>query len=104
PPLDYLIRMPFAQAGASDFVLRMPSLVFSIAALALFAVWMRDRGRVGLLATALMACSAFQVSYGGEARMYALLELLGVAAAMLAERWWRTPRPWHAGAAGALVF
>jgi hypothetical protein len=104
PPLDYLIRMPFAHAGAGDLLLRTPSLVFSIGALALVAVWMRDRGGIGLLATALMAASAFQVSYGGEARMYALLELLGVAAAMLAERWYRSPRPWHAAAACMLVF
>jgi uncharacterized membrane protein len=103
PPLDYLIRMPFAHAGASDLAVRMPSIVFSMAALTLFGVWMRDRGRFGLIATAFMAVNGFQVVYGAEARMYALLELLGVAAAMLADHWYRSPRRWHAGVAGTLV-
>ena len=104
PPLDYFIRMPLARAGVGDLALRFPSLVFSIGALALFAWWMRTRGRVGVIATAVMACSAFQVVYGAEARMYALLELLGVAMAMLAESWLRSPQRWHAPAIAALTF
>jgi uncharacterized membrane protein len=103
PPLDYLLRVPFARAGASDFWLRSPSLLFSCAALALFAWWMRGRGWYGVIATALMAVSAFQVMYGGEARMYALLELLGVAMVMVTEKWLRGPRAWHAWVIGALV-
>ena len=103
PPLDYLLRLPLARAGAGDLVMRLPSFVFSVAALALFAWWMRTRGVAGVVAVAVMAVSPFQIMYGGEARMYALLELLGVLAAMLAEAWIREPRRWHAGAAGALV-
>ncbi len=103
PPLDYLLRAPLARAGVSDVVLRLPSALFSIAALALFACWMRDRGRAGLIATVLLACSSFQILHGGEARMYALLELLGVAGAMLAERWLRRPAGWHAAAVLAIV-
>src|SRR5262245_12581727 len=48
PPLDYLLRAPIARAGLSDAALRLPSFVFAVAALALFAWWMRDRGRLGL--------------------------------------------------------
>ncbi len=103
PPLDYLLRVPLARIGAGDFWLRLPSLVFSSSALALFAWWMRRRGWVGVLATAFMAVSVFQLVYGGEARMYALLELLGVAAAVLAERWLREPTRWHAWAIGGLL-
>jgi hypothetical protein len=103
PPLDYLLRSPLAQAGVPDVVLRAPSLLFSCAALALFAWWMRDRGRVGVVATALFALSTFQVHYGSEARMYALLLLLGVAAAIVAERWLRAPQRWHAFAIGGLL-
>jgi hypothetical protein len=103
PPLDYLLRLPLARLGASDFVLRAPSLVFSISALALFAWWMRSRGWVGVLATALLAVSTFQIVYGGEARMYALLQLLGVAIAIVAESWLRRPASWHAWALGALL-
>ena len=103
PPLDYLLRLPLARAGADAFLLRAPSLVFSASALALFAWWMRSRGVAGIVAVAVMAVSPFQIMYGGEARMYALLELLGVAAAIVAEAWIREPRRWHATAAGGLV-
>ena len=104
PPLDYVLRMPLARLGVGDLAFRAPSLVFSVAALALFAWWMRDRGWAGATATALLAVSGFQISYGSEARMYALLELLGVGAAIVAERWIVEPRRWHAWAIGGIVF
>jgi len=50
-----------------------------------------------------MAVSLFQVIYGGEARMYALLQLIGVAAAMVGERWLQRPQPWHAWVISGLV-
>jgi hypothetical protein len=104
PPLDYLLRAPFARAGASDLMLRVPSFVFTAGALVLFAWWMRARGFAGVIATALLAGSAFQIYHGGEARMYALLELLGVASAIVAERWLRDDGArWCAAAAGGLV-
>jgi mannosyltransferase len=103
PPLDYLLRAPLARVGASDAVLRLPSVAFSMAALVLFAMWMRDRGRAGLIATAFLACSPFQILHGGEARMYALLELLGVAGAMLAERWLQRPARWHVAVVAVIV-
>ena len=103
PPLDYLLRDPLARAGASAFVFRAPSLVFSVGALALFAWWMRTRAVAGVVATALFALSGFAVAYGSEARMYALLQLLGVAAAMTAESWLRAPRRRHAVLIGVVV-
>src|SRR3954468_20764760 len=57
PPLDYLLRAPFARAGASAVVLRLPSFFCSVGALVLFAWWMRARGIAGLVATAVLACS-----------------------------------------------
>jgi len=103
PPLDYLLRAPFARAGASDLLLRSPSIVFSCAALALFAWWMHRRSWFGLLATALLSFSTFQVLHGGEARMYALLQLLGIGAAIIAERWFRAPRAWHSWALASIL-
>jgi len=103
PPLDYLLHAPLARAGASELVLRLPSVACSIGALALFAWWVRRRGIAAVVATALMALSAFQITHGREARMYAELELLGVAIAVLAWTWLRRPRTWHAPALGALV-
>ncbi len=104
PPLDYLLRAPLARAGVSELWFRMPSAILSLAALALFAWWMRSRGRAGVIATALMAVSTFEVLHGREARMYAELEVLGVAIAVLATTWCSRPRRWHAPALGVLVF
>ncbi len=104
PPFDYLLQLPLARAGVSPFVFRLPSVLCSIAALALFAWWMRDRGRVGIYATAAMAICAFQVVHGREARMYAPLELIGVACAVVADAWLHTPRRKYAVLVGALTF
>ena len=103
PLLDYLFHAPFARAGVDEFWFRAPSALVSVAALALFAWWMRSRGRVGVIATAFMAVSTFEVVHGRQARMYAELELLGVGIAMLATNWHSKPRRWHAPALAALV-
>lgn len=103
PPLDYLLRAPLARAGVDEILFRLPSVVCSIGALALFAWWMRNRGIGGIVATGLLAMSAFQVAHGREARMYAELEVIGVAAAVLADSWLRRPRSWHAPAIGGLA-
>jgi hypothetical protein len=103
PPLDYLLREPFSRLFTSEWWLRLPSVLCSTAALALFAWWMRTRGRLGVIATALFAVSAFEIAHGRQVRMYPELELLGVGAAMIAESWLARPRRWHARAIGALV-
>ena len=103
PPLDYLLRAPLARAGASEGFVRLPSAVCSIAALALFAWWMRGRGRAGVFATVMLALGAFQIAHGREARMYAELQLVGVAAAVIVDAWLRGPRRWHAPLVGSLT-
>ncbi len=103
PPLDYLLRSPLARAGVSDFFLRLPSAVFSIAALALLAWWLHDRRRIALLAVALFAFDAFEVVHGRDARMYAEMELIGVASAVITDSWLRRPRGWHAPAIAVIA-
>jgi hypothetical protein len=103
PPLDYLLRAPLARAGVDEFLFRLPSVACSVGALALFAWWMRRYGFAGIIATALLAVSDFELTHGRTARMYAELELIGVVAAVLADAWLRHPRRWHAPALGALV-
>jgi len=104
PPLDYLLQLPLARLGASAFVFRLPSAICSILALALFAWWMRNRGIVGVAATAAMSLCAFQLTYGREARMYGPMELIGVGAAVAADSWLRAPRRRHAVIIGAITF
>jgi uncharacterized membrane protein len=103
PPLDYLLRAPLARAGASAVALRLPSVAFAVGALVLFAWWMRRRAWVGVLATALFAVSSFEVRYGRMARMYALMELLGMVAVVVAAAWLDRPRRWHAWAVGGVI-
>jgi hypothetical protein len=103
PPLDYLLRAPLARAGVDPFWFRMPSVVFSVAALACLGWWLRRYGVAGVVATGLFAVSSFELVHGRTARMYAELELFGVLAAMLAFAWLERPRRWHAGAVAALV-
>lgn len=88
PPLDYLLRHALVGAHA-EWLLRAPSAVFSTLALLLVVAWMRRRSWFGLAVVVLCAAGPFLVLHGRQARMYALLTLLGVALAMLAERWWR---------------
>lgn len=104
PPLDYLFHLPLARMGVDNFAYRLPSALCSITALALFAWWMRTRGRAGVLATAIFAVSAFLVLHGRVARGYAELELLGVAIAMLAAAWLAQPRRRHAPLLAGLLF
>jgi hypothetical protein len=104
PPLDYLLQLPLARLGASPFLFRLPAAACSIAALALFAWWMRDRGLVGVVATGAMAMSAFELQYGREARMYAVLQLIGVSVAIVAYSWLQAPTRRQAVVIGALVF
>lgn len=103
PPLSYLLRAPLARAGASELVMRLPSVACSVAAVALFAWWMRRTGVVGVVATALLAVSTFQVTHGRDARMYAELELIGVAAAFVAASWIRNPRRSQATVIGGIA-
>ena len=103
PPLDFLLRAPLARAGASEFLFRLPSVLCSCAALAVFAWWVRRRGIAGAVAVGLMAGGAFQLARGREARMYAEMELLGVVAAVLTYAWLRRARSWHSPLMGVLV-
>src|SRR5581483_3553247 len=75
PPLDYLLR----------------------------AWWLHDRRRIALLAVALFAFDAFEVVHGRDARMYAEMELIGVASAVITDSWLRRPRGWHAPAIAVIA-
>jgi hypothetical protein len=103
PPLDYLLHAPLARMGLSEFWIRLPGALCSVAALALFARWLRGRGLVAVLATALLAVSTFQVDHGRVARGYAELELLGVGIAVLVSTWLTRPARRHSVLLGVLV-
>src|SRR5918911_266527 len=97
--------------GTSEIAVRSLSLV--CAALAVIAAWWAGRvlfgARAGWMAAALAATTPYLTTYAQEARMYALVALLGILAcaclgrvlavgATAAER-----RPWALGAAATLA-
>lgn len=86
PPLYYVLIWPLAQIPMlPPWALRIPSALFSIASLALYPRLMYGLsvpGRVQLVSFAFMAMMPMQLHYAQEARMYALLELLVILAAI----------------------
>jgi hypothetical protein len=92
PPLWYLIVWPLGQLHAPIWALRLPSVLFSLAAMALY--WqvlqeLKQPAHVQAVALLLMTVMPAQLVYAMEARMYALLEMLvlGGLLAVLRKRW-----------------
>ena len=89
PPAYYLaLHLAMKVLGESEWALRFPSTVCG----ALFVVLLYRFGlalspALGLLAGALAALSPFLVTYSQEARMYALVQLLGLATSLLLWQW-----------------
>ena len=86
PPLDYLLRHLFV-GPHSELWLRVPSAAFASLALVVVVRWMRRRAWFGVGVVTMFALSPFQLLYGRQARMYALMTLVGVLVAVVAERW-----------------
>jgi hypothetical protein len=92
PPLYYLLIWPLGQLHAPVWVLRIPSALLSLASMWIYwniLLAFEPRSRVRRAALVLMAIMPIQLYYAQEARMYALLEFLVLAAfwAMLYRRW-----------------
>src|SRR5262249_41128125 len=78
PPLFYLVlKLAIGALGSGEFVLRLPSLICSLALVPLmFVAIQRVAGRrAGLIAAALAAFSPLVNYYAVEARNYALLQI-----------------------------
>jgi len=96
PPLHYLTIWPIGQIITDPisqaWMIRLPSAVFSLIALWVFWRILEEFAlpeNVKIAAVILMAVAPFQVYYGQEGRMYALLEMLVllVVLAMLRRYW-----------------
>jgi mannosyltransferase len=86
PPGYYILLAGWrALVGRSEFALRSLSALVGVLTVALmYAVGLRlFERRVGVVAALLVAANPFQVYYGQEARMYALLALLSAASIRL---------------------
>jgi uncharacterized membrane protein len=86
PPLYYLIIWPLAHISwLPAWAIRLPSLLFSLGALALLPRLMdhlRVDPRVQIITLVMMAVLPFQIHYAQEGRMYALLEFLFLLGAL----------------------
>lgn len=105
PPLYYvLLHYCIALFGSTEWALRFPSAVFGLLFVA--GMWRLaaalDR-RLPPWAAALAATSAFMVTYSQEARMYALLQCLGLLSTYLLYCSWRAGRPLTYGAYAATM-
>jgi len=82
PPLYYLCLAPWIRLfGSSEAAVRALSVVFSVGGIGL-AGWLAYRFfslRIASVLTLLLAFTPMHVYYAQEARMYALLSLLGIA-------------------------
>jgi mannosyltransferase len=80
-PLIYLVARPFLLLfGDSEFILRMPAVLFGALSVPLAykvgtLLWTRQEG---LIAALLLSVNAYHVSYSQEARHYALLVFLAL--------------------------
>ncbi len=74
-PLYYLLVGGVTYIGASEFLLRFPSVVFSVLSIVLIERVGRRVGgpQVGRLAAILLAINPFSIWYAQDARMYALV-------------------------------
>lgn len=93
PPLYYLLLwIIYHLGGASEFIFRLPSVLFSLASI--YLLWQLAR-RLGYSwpiqagALVLMAFSPMEIHFSQEARMYALFqaEILAMLLAVLGRRW-----------------
>jgi hypothetical protein len=110
PPLGFVLGWLFARGDNADTLMRVPSLVASVATVPLvYALGVRTVGRAaGMVAAAWFALSAFQILYGTDGRAYALVTALVVTStlallnALEARRigWWAL----YVVAAGAAVY
>ena len=94
PPLYYLLLHGWMVLfGDGIMAARALSLVFGVMTVALamrFTRWLANE-RAALTAGWLMAIMPMAVRYSQEARMYALMGLLAIAAAMALAKWLKTP-------------
>lgn len=100
PPLYYAVVSFWGRAaGWSEFSLRFPSLFFGVLSVPLMyslaGRWSPTGRRAPLLAALLTATHPLLIYYAQEARMYALLTALGLAAAVMLMPAFFAPMPWR---------
>src|SRR5205823_8653991 len=96
PPLYYAVVHFFLTLGTSEIVLRLPSVLFGTASLALMFIVVTPLlgNRVALVSAGLLAISPFHVWYSQEARPYSLFLFLSLLSLALLQRIIDRPDSW----------
>ena len=95
-PLYFAVVRPFVLLlGPSEFAVRLPSFLAGV--LLVPAVYYATRqivgdGKAAVFAALLVAIDRTSLFYGHEARVYAVLQLLGVLHVTVFHRLWTSPR------------
>jgi uncharacterized membrane protein len=95
PPLSFLINHLFLQFNDSDFLLRLPSMLFGVGSIPLYYMVARrlTSPTTAVLTTLVLAISPFHIWHSQDARMYAqllffsLLSTLCLLRALEQEKW-----------------
>jgi hypothetical protein len=110
PPLGFLLSWLFAHGDDADVLVRIPSLLASVATVPLaYALGVRTVGRgAGVFAAAWLAIAPFQIFYGTESRSYALAAALALLSTLALLAAVRRPHLWlwvlYALAATAAIY
>lgn len=86
PPLYYMVvNVALAALGVSEFAARLPSVIFGVLTIPfVFLIGHRLHSTVvGLIAAGIYATAPYQVYYGQDARMYAMVSFFSVASTWL---------------------
>lgn len=88
PPLYRLLQSPLARLTSSEAWLRLPSVAYSVAAIALVWCWLARLGdrRLALVTATLLAIAPVQVHYAQEVSQYALATLMSAWLLLAAQR------------------
>jgi hypothetical protein len=88
PPLYRLLLFPIGQLTMAEFWLRLPSAVFSTAAVFLAYAWLRQLGHpeIGLATAVLLALAPVQILYAQEVSQYSLTVFLALLILIAFER------------------
>jgi uncharacterized membrane protein len=95
PPLFRLLLFPIGRLTTNEFWLRLPSAVFSTAAVFSACVWLRQWGRprLGLVTAVLLALAPVQILYAQEVSQYSLTVFLALLILIAFERAAQDGRP-----------
>lgn len=102
-PLYYMVVRGFLTFGRNEFFLRLPTVIFGLASLAVLMITMRRVGgtRAALYAGAIYALNTRAILHGQEARMYAMVLLATMVSIYFFIASLHQGRSWRLAAYGA---